>query len=250
MTFVRAAVFGRLREAMRAEVRAVAGGLRRAVVATGREVQSELRAQAWSAGFRDGGRSIANAWRLNLYPAGEVAPTTFKPAALVWSRMPTVVTAFDRGATIVARGRTYMAIPTGYNSIGGRRSGRRDGLRITPAQMIQAGRRGEAFVLPSRSRPGTALWCLRVAAATGTSRRTRNRLRLFVGTGTEVLTGHRKGQAQRRQEVLAQGFVPMFLLLKRVSLRKRLDVAGVRRRVPGLLARNTILELRGREASR
>ena len=84
----------------------------------------------------------------------------------------------------------------------------------------------------------------------GTSRRTRNRLRLFVGTGAEVLTGHRKGQTQRRQEVLAQGFVPMFLLLKRVSLRRRLDVAGVRGRVPGLLARNTILELRRRETSR
>ena len=34
MSFVRAAVFGRLREAMQAEVRAVAGGLRRAVAAT------------------------------------------------------------------------------------------------------------------------------------------------------------------------------------------------------------------------
>ena len=44
--------------------------------------------------------------------------------------------------------------------------------------------------------------------------------------------------------------VPMFLLLKRVTLRKRLDVASVPRRVPGLLARNTILELRGPEASR
>ena len=34
------------------------------------------------------------------------------------------------------------------------------------------------------------------------------------------------------------------------NLRKRLDVAGVRRPVPSLLARNSILELRGREASR
>jgi hypothetical protein len=244
--FVRAAVFGRLKPAMQAEVRAVAGALRRAVVTTGGEVQSELRAQARSAGFKDGGRSIANAWRLNLYPAGGVAPTTFKPAALVWSRMPTVVDAFDRGASIVARGRKYLAFPTGYNSIGGRRGvSRRGGLRITPAQMIQAGRRGEAFVLPSKSRPGTALWCLRVAAATGTSRRTRNRLRLFVGSGSEVLTGHRKGQAQRRQDVLAQGFVPMFFLMRRVSLRRRLDVAGVRSRVPGWFARNAVAELRG-----
>ena len=97
MSFVRATVFGRLRDAMQAEVRAVAGGLRRAVATTGREVQTELRAQARSAGFKDGGRSIANAWRLKLYPAAGTAPTTFKPAALIWSRMPTVVTAFDRG---------------------------------------------------------------------------------------------------------------------------------------------------------
>jgi hypothetical protein len=249
MSFVRAAVFGRLREAMQAEVRSVAGGLRRAVSVTGGEVQSELRTQARSAGFKDGGRSIANAWRLNLYPESGAAPNTFKPAALVWSRMPTVVDAFDRGAQIVARGQTYMVIPTGYNAIGGRRSGRRGGLRITPAQMIQAGRRGEAFVLPSKSRPGVSLWCLRVAAATGTARRTRNRLRLFVGSGTEVLTGHRKGQVLRRQQVLAQGFVPMFLLLRRVSLRKRLDVAAVARRVPGLLARHVIQELRNREAA-
>ena len=165
---MRAAVFGRLKPAMQAEVRAVAGALRRAVVTTGGEVQSELRAQARSAGFKDGGRSIANAWRLNLYPAGGVAPTTFKPAALVWSRMPKVVDVFDRGAQIVARGRKYLAFPTGYNAIGGRRgASRRGGLRVTPAQMMQAGRRGEAFVLPSKSRPGTALWCLRVAAATG-----------------------------------------------------------------------------------
>jgi hypothetical protein len=246
MSFVRAAVFGRLKPAMQAEVRAVAGALRRAVAATGGEVQSELRAQARSAGFKDGGRSVANAWRLNLYPAGGVAPTSFKPAALVWSRMPTVVDAFDRGAQIVARGRKYLAFPTGYNAIGGRRgASRRGGLRVTPAQMMQAGRRGEAFVLPSKSRPGTALWCLRVAAATGTNRRTRNRLRLFVGGVTEVLTGHRKGQAQRRQDVLAQGFVPMFFLMRRVSLRKRLDVAGVRSRVPGWFARNAMAELRG-----
>ena len=246
MSFVRAAVFGRLKPAMLAEVRAVAGALRRAVAATGGEAQSELRTQARSAGFKDGGRSIANAWRLNLFPAGGVAPTTFKPAALVWSRMPTVVDAFDRGASIVARGRKYLAFPTGYNAVGGRRgASRRGGLRVTPAQMMQAGRRGEAFVLPSKSRPGTALWCLRVAAATGTSRRTRNRLRLFVGGGTEVLTGHRKGQAQRRQDILAQGFVPMFLLMRRVSLRRRLDVASVRSRVPGWFARNAVAELRG-----
>jgi hypothetical protein len=119
--FVRAAVFGRLREAMKAEVRAVASGLRRAVTATGREVQSELRAQARSAGFKDGGRSIANAWRLNVYPRQGIGTRTLRPAALVSSRMPEVVDAFDSGKTIMARGGKYMAFPTGYNASRGRR---------------------------------------------------------------------------------------------------------------------------------
>ncbi len=111
--FVRAAVFGRLKPAMQAEVRAVAGALRRAVTITGAEVQIELRTQARSAGFKDGGRSIANAWRLNLYPAGGVAPTTFKPAALVWSRMPTVVDAFaatEKRAKLPADSLTAMPV--------------------------------------------------------------------------------------------------------------------------------------------
>ena len=98
--FVRAAGFGRLKPAMQGEMRAVAGALPRAVVTTGGKAQSELRAQARSAGFKDGGRSIANAWRLNLYPAGGVASTTFKPVAPVWSRMPTVVDAFVGGTAL------------------------------------------------------------------------------------------------------------------------------------------------------
>ena len=59
-----------------------------------------------------------------------------------------------------------------------------------------------------------------------------------------MLTGHRKGQSQRRQDILAQGFVPMFLLMRQVSLRRRLDVADVRARVPAQFARNAIVELR------
>jgi len=105
-----------------------------------------------------------------------------------------------------------------------------EALRVTPAQM-QAARR-DAFVLRSKSNPSIWLWCLRVRAASGIARRSR-RLRLFVGLNAEILTGRRRGQQQRAREILSQGFVPIFFLLRQVSLRKRLDVAGVRRRAPG-----------------
>lgn len=244
MTLLRATVTGNLTAAMDGEVKRVAAGLRRAVAATGKQVQTELRAQARGAGFKDGGRAIANTWRLAVYPRPGVGPKTLRPAAHVTSRMPDVVTAFDKGATITASGRNYLAWPTGYNAGGGRRSaGRRAGLRVTPDQMAQAGKRGEAFVLHSKTNPGIRLWCLRVAAATGTTKRSRNRLRLIVGSATEVATASRKGAAARRRELLAQGFVPMFFLAPSVRLRKRLDIAAIRRRAPAIFAALATAEL-------
>lgn len=244
MTFLRATVTGNLKQAMEGEIRKVSGALRRAVTTTGQQVQTELRTQARSAGFKDGGRALANAWRLKVYPGPGIGPRTLRPAALVSSKMPAVVEAFDKGATITAKGGKYLAWPTGYNAALGRRNaGRRGGLRVTPEQMMAAGKRGEAFVLPSKANPRVRLWCLRVAGAYGVTKRTRTRLRLFVGTGTEVATAKQRGAAQRRREILKQGFVPMFFLAKQVSLRKRLNIDEVRARAPRWFAANAVREL-------
>jgi hypothetical protein len=244
MSLIRATVTGNLTRALDQELRGVSASLKRAVTTTGQQVQAALRAQARATGFKDGGRSVANAWRLQVFPRAGVGPKTLRPAALVWSRMPDIVTAFDRGAAIRAKGGQYLAFPTGYNAGGGRRNaGRRGGMRVTPEQMMAAGRRGEAFVLPSKTNPRVRLWCLRVAGAYGVTKRTRNRLRLFVNTSTEVVTGKVKGLQQRRGEVLKQGFVPMFFLMRQVSLRKRLDIAGVRSHAPRWFAANAVREL-------
>ncbi len=240
MIYVRAAVVGRLHDAMQAEIRAVAAGLRRAVAATGKEVQSELRAQARAGGFRDGGRSIANSWRLAVYPSSASAPT-FRPAAVVSSRMPDAVTAFDSGKPIVVRNANVLAIPTAANAIRGSR------VRITPQQMKQA--KGETFYLRSKNNPAVTLWCIKVRGASNVGRRMASgklrpgRLRLFVGSGVGVLTGNRKGQQAFLRATLAKGFLPMFILMRRVSLRKRLDVAGVRARAAGIFARHAVAEL-------
>lgn len=237
--FVRATITGNLREALQQEVRVVSAGLRRAVATTAQVVQSELRSQARAAGFRDGGRAVANAWRLRVYPNAGVE--TFHPTAQVVSRVPSIVEAFDRGIAITARKGRYLAFPTGYNASGGRRQGAsRGGLRITPDQMRAA--RGEAFVIPT-SNPRVKLWCLRVREGRGLSRRGRNRVRLWAG-GAEVLTGRRKGQQQGVRDALNRGFVPMFFLMKAVHPRKRLNIAQVESLAATVLAGALERELR------
>lgn len=244
MTLVRATVTGNLGKALDQELVRVSAAMKRAVSTAGQQTQAALRAQARGAGFKDGGRAIANTWRLQVYPPPGRAPRTLKPAALVFSRMPDVVQAFDKGASIVAKGAKYLAFPTGYNAAGGRRSaGRRGGLRVTPQQMMAAGKRGEAFVLPSKANPRVRLWCLRVAATSGVTRRTRSRLRLYVNESTEIGTGRARGAAQRRRDILAKGFVPMFFLMRGVTLRKRLSIDQVRAQAPRWFAAAAVREL-------
>ena len=231
-----------VRATMDEEIIAIAAALRRAVERTGRQVQQELRAQARAGGFKDGGRAIANAWRLRVYPDAGTAPRTWRPAALVYSNAPDIVDAFDKGVPIVAKGKHWLAFPTSWNALRGRRgASARGGVRVTPAQMIAA--RGDAFVIRAKSNPAVRLWCLRVREARGLSRRGRNRIRLWAGPA-EVLTGNRRGRQQAARDLLDKGFVPMFLLMKRVSLRKRLDIAAVRASAAGLLAGNVVAELR------
>jgi hypothetical protein len=77
-----AAISGNLRASLQAEVRQVAGAMRRAVTTAGQQAQAELRAQARGAGFKDGGRAIANTWRLRIFPAPGRAPDTLRPDQL------------------------------------------------------------------------------------------------------------------------------------------------------------------------
>jgi len=240
MSLIAATISGDLRKAMESEIVSIARGMRRGVERAGKQVQAQLRAQARSSGFRDNGRSIANAWRLKVYPLPGRAPRTLRPGALVYSNASAIVDAFDKGLPITAKGGRYLAFPTGYNATRGRRNASsRGGLRVTPSQMKAA--RGEAFVIQSKSNPKVRLWCLRVRGAQSTSKG--RRMRAFVGANVEVLTGRRKGQQRFVKEMLKQGFVPMFILLRSVTPRKVFDLAGVRRRAGMILAQSITAEL-------
>ena len=229
MSLLHASVTGNLRAAMDQQVRQVAGALRRAVATAGKQTQDDLRAQARGAGFRDGGRALANSWRLNVYPRPGVGPSSLRPAALVTSRMADVVRIFETGAVIQAKGRRYLAIPTPVNHVGNRRSN--DGqfpVRVTPQEMFRAG----GFVRPTDN-PAVKLWCLPLRTETTK----RGRIQLFAGRYARVLTGNRKGaEAMRKQFAAERRFVPMFFLMRQVSLRKRLNVAQVEARAPSRFA--------------
>ena len=237
-----AAVSGNLTQALDAEVRATSAALRRAVTSAGQEVQSELRTQARGAGMVDGGKAVANAWRLNVYPRPGIGPRTLRPAAFISSNVPEIVDAFERAPTITAKGGRYLAVPTAINRQGGRRGSK---PRVTTAMMAKPD--SGAFILPMKARAGK-LWCLPLRQTQAISRGARRggRLRAYAGgTGVELFAGRVKNQQGLLRRKLVIGYAPMFLLLPSVRAPKLLDVAKVRGRSGDVLAAAVARELGG-----
>jgi hypothetical protein len=194
-----------LQEELRAGERAVTRGVR----AETERLKTELRQQV-TAAFGERSRGIANAWRSRVFPqSGE----SLGAAGIVWTKVPNIIDAFERGAVIRARSGRFLAIPTGFNRQGGRRGAK---PRVTPQQMVAS---RKAFLRPFRSGRGF-VWCLPVRQGERVGRR---RAPLIAGGLVAVATGRRKAAAAWQQSLLAQGFVPMFLLLPEVRLGKRLD---------------------------
>jgi hypothetical protein len=212
-----AAITGDLRQLLAAELRAGERAAMAAIRAETEQVKAELRQQVTSA-FGGNARGVANAWRSQVFPtSGE----SLRPAGLVFTKLPNVIDAFERGVTIRPKGgRKFLAIPTGFNRQGGRRGAK---PRVTPAQMVAS---GQGFLRPFKSGRGF-VWCLPVRQGQRTGR---GRAPLIAGGIARVVTSRRKGAAAWQQSLLAQGFVPMFLLLPQVALAKRLDVKGAAER--------------------
>jgi len=206
------AIGTKLSKALSEELRAGEVAVTRGVKLETNRLKTILRQQVVSA-FGGRGRGIANAWRSRVFPnVGQ----SLRAAGIVWTKAPTIIDAFERGVTIRARGSKYLAIPTGFNRQGGRRGAK---PRVTPQQMVAS---KQSFVRPIKNGRGL-VWCLPVRRG---ERVGRGRAPLIAGGLVSVATGRRKGAAQWQQELLARGFVPMFLLLPEVRLGKRLDVRG------------------------
>lgn len=213
MKFV-AKVTGDIAKYMKRETEGGARAATRVMGEETRRLQLDLRAQV-SAAFGAKGRGIGNAWRARTFPRRP----SLGAAGLVWSKVPAIVNAFDKGALIRPKGgRKFLAIPTGFNADRGRRGRANGGMRVTPRQMVAS---RQAFMRPFKSGKGF-VWCLPLKKGEQTKKQ--RRTRLMAGNVAEVGTGNRKGREAWARGLLAQGMVPMFLLLPAVKLPKRLDI--------------------------
>jgi len=128
-----ASIVGDLRKVLADEVKAGERAAMSAIRAETDQVKAELRRQVTTA-FSGNTRGIANAWRSMIFPR---SGQSLRPAGLVFTKVPNVIDAFERGALIQPKGGgKFLAIPTGFNAARGRRGRGEKGMRVTPAQMV------------------------------------------------------------------------------------------------------------------
>ncbi|MGE0256812.1 MAG: DUF6441 family protein [Alphaproteobacteria bacterium] len=206
---LQAAVVGDLAAFMRDEVtraeRAVGAGI--AAAATG--VRADLRQQVLAAGL---GQKLANTWsRPKLYPPDG---KSIRAAALVYSKAPMLIDAFDRGVTIRSKDGFWLAIPTANTPARGI-----GGKRISPATW-----------------PDMRYGKLRfVYRANGPSLLVVDGVRASFVRATGTLRGFRKASAGAVAKGRGLTTVVMFLLVPQATLRSRLDVGAVDRKWQALL---------------
>jgi hypothetical protein len=138
------------------------------------------------------GDRLANTWRTRVYPQrGE----SWHPTVHVWSNAPMLVAAHADGGTIVPKAGKFLAIAT-------ENVGRKGGRRRTPLD-IESEFNQDLVIKPTRH-PNVFLALVRaVRARSG--------------------RGFRRASARRRAQGRAEQLVPMFILVRQVTLRPRLN---------------------------
>lgn len=200
---LKAALEGNLAEALKAEVAAGERAAMKAVRNVSDRAKLRLRDQVTGAGM---GPRLANTWRANVYPShGQ----SLNAAALVFTKAPIIVRAFDEGVTIRSKEGFWLAIPTdavpknvSFNDASGVRQNRK---RVTPGGLERALGVRLRFVY----RPGKASLLVLDDA--------RINKRGFARQASKTAIAKQRGVAT----------VVMFILVPQVRLPKRFDVAKV-----------------------
>lgn len=182
-------------------------------------IKDKLRAHTQAAGFS---RKMAFTWRGETYPKHT---DSFRAAGTVWSKAPAIIEAFDTGATIHPRDRKFLAVP-----LPPAREIMPGGRRATPADWPE-GRLGELRLVPRKGKPALLVVDGMRAKRSGKS-----------GGFTKATV--RKETKTRGAHVRLEGLttVPMFVLVKRVKMEKKLNIDAIARaeaaRLPRIILGN------------
>ncbi|MHC5656014.1 DUF6441 family protein [Stappia sp. ICDLI1TA098] len=206
MADVKLALVGNLQKTLEAERAAVARGIRGGMEALTDLGKTRLRQQMTQTGL---GERLAKTWRNRVYPPGRVV--TFEPAGVIWSNAPHIVRAFSDGGTIRPKARSAsarLAIPTDLAPLSRRRGARRK--RMSLDEFV------EEFgdVLRPIPAPGSGGRVLYLVADKGFRR----------GRGKRGGSRQVTGKGRIKDEPLL-----MYIAVKSVRLRPRLDVDSVER---------------------
>ncbi len=207
-----ATMVGSLKADMQAELRRIERAVPDGVKAAGDGLKGSLRKQVIAAGL---GARLSRTWRGKTY-----VNRGYNAASLVWSKAAQIVRAFDEGVVIKGKGGNWLAIPTPAAPKRGT-----NGKRITPATFPTA-RHGPLRMVRRSGRSALLVVDgVRVSAQSGRVGRQAK------GGGRTKSGGYKQGIAT----------VAMFVLVPRVKLKKRLNVARAAeswaRRLPRLIGR-------------
>ncbi|MFZ1416288.1 MAG: DUF6441 family protein [Defluviicoccus sp.] len=210
---LQAAIQGNLNALLNAEVRAAEKAVTTGVRIASDGLKTELRAQITGAGL---GTRLANTWRGEVYPKGR---PSIGAAGFVFSKAPGIVRLYAEGGLIRPRQSVFLAIPT---PAAGRFAGPRQ--KITPAAWERM--HGQRLRLVARrGRPS-------LLVADG--------MRLTKRGRAAANIGRSKGASFSR--LTGRTTVPIFVLVRQVTVRKRLDVDGAARKwitaLPQMVLRN------------
>lgn len=160
----------------------------RAVGVAGAQLQSNWRGQVASSGL---GQKLARTIRKSVYPS---QTTSLHAAALVWSKAPVIIDAFERGVLIRSANGFYLAIPlpaAGAKGVGGK--------RITPGGWERRTGRRLVFVYRKGRHP------------------------LLVDQGV-IPGGRAPAFGERKKRGRKNLSIPIFVLVPQVKLPKKLSL--------------------------
>ncbi len=186
-----AAIQGNLKEFMKEEVSAATKAVAAGIKEVTEGIRTDLKGQVSEAGL---GMGVANAWRAKYYQMGEV----MKATGFIYTRAPDIITAFNYGVTIRSEKGLYLAIPTPAAPKKGE-----NGKRINPMNFPESSLGRLRFVY----RPGN--------------------ISLLVVDDLRARTGKRGGFARASASAITKQrgvtTVVMFILVRQVSMKKKLD---------------------------